>query len=412
MAGLPAGSAGFSVSPLHPGDPNKHRGLAAAPASGHIPARPDGLQRPHLRAPTPTPLPHTVTGGGLSGELSDWDLDARMTPSFPNYVPALRFYRVRTEGDPVLRRGLAEALVEQLHAILDRHPCAIMPVHVRHHWTTAVVRRVQDRLVTVIHDSARHPATARDMELHFSRDLCLEPPTIVAHAKQRRGSAECGLHVFLIGIWSVFGTRPLPREQLTPPRYLSLHAWRALLDDGQPLTRTLAATLVNSSEDVASLIGFVGAVRGGARRGGPSKSVRIGPSTSRCHLRYSITVPDKPQPPVPKDASLRPTHSARAQRAAAASFDPSELADAFVDQTPVPLSWFLSRAAISPLSDTKVELVRSFYLHCDPAGGFGLRSASLGLPPSRPTRLSGAGGLPTTISGMIGPSGASSGNAR
>ena len=90
------------------------------------------------------------------------DLDLRMAPAFPNYVPAALFYRVRTEERPSIRRDLARDLVARLLSILKRHSCAIMPVHVWYHWTTTVVRRVAGRLTTVVYDSARHPATARD----------------------------------------------------------------------------------------------------------------------------------------------------------------------------------------------------------------------------------------------------------
>ena len=127
------------------------------------------------------------------------DLELRMAPAFPNYVPAALFYRVRTEEHPSIRRDLGRDLVARRLSILERHSCAIMPVHVRYHWTTAVIRRVSGRLATVIYDSAQHPATAGDINFHFTRDLGLARPVIVAHAKQFRGSAECGLHVFFVG---------------------------------------------------------------------------------------------------------------------------------------------------------------------------------------------------------------------
>ena len=349
-----------------------------------------------------------ITGGGLEGELSNFDLDVRMLPSFPNYVEAVLFYEVRQEEDPAARGELAERLVARLHAILDRHACAIMPVHVRYHWTTAVVRRVQGRLVTVVYDSARHPATARDINFHFTRDLGLGPPTIVAHAKQRRGSAECGLHVFLIGAWAAYGTRPLPQAQLAPPDYISLHGWRALLAGGQPLTRGLTTTLMGACGDAAALIGFGAAVRGGAGRSGAARRsvitrpaasapfrIRAGPagpllniptpataaspaatptapslSTDPVgHLRYAIRMPRRPQPPPdPRTRAQRAhDHSERAQLDAAASWDPGELQDDFLRETPVPLAWFLSRATAEDLDAETVELVRAFYAFCTPA---------------------------------------------
>ena len=121
-------------------------------------------------------------------------------------------------------------------------------------------------LATVVYDSAQHPATARDINFHFTRDLGLERPTIVAHARQFRGSAECGLHVFLVGAcgaWAALGTRSLPQVQLTPPRHISLSTWRTLLADGRPLSRHLTALLADTCTDFASLIGFDDTVRGG-----------------------------------------------------------------------------------------------------------------------------------------------------
>ena len=301
------------------------------------------------------------------------DLDLRMAPAFPNYVPAALFYRVRTEERPSIRRGLARDLVARLLSILERHSCAIMPVHVRYHWTTAVVRRVAGRLTTVVYDSARHPATARDITSHFTRDLGLARPVIVAHAKQFRGSAECGLHVFFVGAWAAYGTRPLPQAQLTPPRYVSLHAWRALLTECRPLTQHLTALLAAACPDFASMIGFDDVVRGGAPTSaaiplsppadGPEGALGLGP------VRYSLDVPEEAPPVAHRTRARRSAHDADAQRAAAATFDPASLTEEFVVQTPVPLSWFLSRAASAGLSGATVALVREFYHHCDPGGG-------------------------------------------
>ena len=179
-----------------------------------------------------------------------------MPPAFPNYVPAALFYRVRTEEHPSIRRDLVRDLVARLLWILERPSCASMPVHVRYHWTMAVVRWVSGRLTPVVYDSARHPASARDITSHFTRDLGLAWLVIVAHTKHFRGSAECGLHVFFVGAWAAYGTKPLPQAQLTPPRYVSLHAWRAMLTECRPLTQHLTALLAAACPDFAFMIGF------------------------------------------------------------------------------------------------------------------------------------------------------------
>ena len=197
---------------------------------------------------------------------------------------------------------------------------------------------------TVVYDSARHPATARDITSHLTRDLGLARPEIVAHAKQFRGSAECGLHVFFVGAWAAYGTRPLPQAQLTPPRYVSLHLWRALLTECRPLTQHLTALLAAACPDFASMIGFDNVVRGGAPTSaaiplslladGPEGALGLG------LVRFSLDVPEEAPPVAHRTRARRSAHDADAQRAAAATFDPASLTEEFVVQTPVPLSTF------------------------------------------------------------------------
>ena len=298
----------------------------------------------------------------MDGELSDLDFDVRMAPAFPTYVLATLFYRVRTEVRPSVSRDLARGLVERLCPVLERHSYATMPVHVRYHWTTAVVRQISGRLTTVIYDSAQHPAAARDINFHFTRDLGLERLVIVAHTKQFAGSAECGPHILLVGAWAAYGARPLPQVQLTPPRHISLHAWLVLSTDGRPLSRQLTGLLTNACADFAALIGIDDSVRGGA----PATDVASSASTGG-PLRYSLDL--REEPVAHHTRARRSTHDASAQRAAAAAFDPVELTNDFIDQTPVPLTWFLSRAATVGLDAATVTIVQDFYRHCDPHGG-------------------------------------------
>ena len=65
----------------------------------------------------------------------------------------------------------------------------------------------------------------------------------------------------------------------------------------------------------------------------------------------------------------RSTRNANTQRAAAAAFDPAELPNDYIDQTPVPLTWFFSRAATTGPDAATVTIVQDFYRHCDPGGG-------------------------------------------
>ena len=131
--------------------------------------------------------------------------------------------------------------------------------------------------------------------------------------------------------------------------------------------------LAAACPDFASMIGFDDVVRGGAPASstiplsppadGPQGALELGP------VRYPLNVPEEPPPVAHRTHARRSTHDADAQRAAAATFNPAGLTEEFVVQTPVPLSWFLSRAASAGLSGAAVALVREFYHHCDPGGG-------------------------------------------
>ena len=84
-----------------------------------------------------------------------------------------------------------------------------------------MVRRVSGRLATVVYDFARHPATARDIGFHFTRNLGPEQLVIVAHAKHFWGSAECGLHACLVGAWAAYGTSPSGSIDPSLPHFLA-----------------------------------------------------------------------------------------------------------------------------------------------------------------------------------------------
>lgn len=303
-----------------------------------------------------------------------------MCPVFPNYVPAVLFYRVRREESPSVRGRLAEDLVHRIWRALRDYDYVIMPVHVRYHWTTAVIRRAGERLSTVVYDSARHPATGRDIIYHFTRDLGLDPPAIVAHARQQRGSAECGLHVFLVGAWLAHGTRPLPLEQTSPPALICLQAWRGLLRGPDPLHLPLVSALMEACPMAAALTGFGGSTgddrprhtgcstplhaAGAPDTRGPTDAPAVIPGV----LHYAISVPVRPPAPVaPSARARRSQHGARAQRGAAATFDPTELEAEYAREIPVPLARFLT--VCEGLCPETLDRVREFYAHCDPQGG-------------------------------------------
>ena len=147
-----------------------------------------------------------------------------------------------------------------------------------------------------------------------------------------------------------------------------------MLADGRPLSRQLTTLLADACADFAPHIGFIDIVQAGASSDGvasvaSSSSPTGGPRRAQgtCPLYFALEVPEELE--ARRTRTRRSTQDAGAQRAAAATFNPAQSADDFVDQTPVPLSWFLFGAASAHLDDATIALVLDFYHHCNPDGG-------------------------------------------
>jgi len=142
----------------------------------------------------------SVAGGDMHDCLSAAEIDRLVGPYLGGqYIHARMFYDARTATLD------SDAAVTELGTRLARptNTWSIMPVHVRHHWATAVVTND----TATIFDSAPSPITAKDFAKTFRR-LGRPAPVIICHARQPRGSNQCGLHVVLVAILAKTGRLP------------------------------------------------------------------------------------------------------------------------------------------------------------------------------------------------------------
>jgi len=170
-----------------------------------------------------TTNPTSVAAGDIHDCLTNIELDKYLSHLKP-YIPADRIYHARTSPDD----RLALQLAADIECTVRKHGYAIYAVHVRHHWTTAISFLRNDSIHTNIYDSAKAVMTARDMKKIYSR-MKMNLPTILAHAKQRRGSNECGLHVILIALWKTWSGNSLPTTNRRRAPEVSLAKWRNML---------------------------------------------------------------------------------------------------------------------------------------------------------------------------------------
>lgn len=181
----------------------------------------------------------TTPAGGLCAgdiyqQLSALDIDQLLATLTSEHrrLPARWFYDVRTQQIDY------DVAARDLAARIDNHGWQIVITHTRNHWATAFCGRNH----TVILDSAASPATARDYHRIFNR-LRRPQPVVLSHARQPRGSDECGLHPVLLTLLQ--GNR-IEREDdpYIPPESLSvldLKPWRDVL--AKHLERGTAPTM-------------------------------------------------------------------------------------------------------------------------------------------------------------------------
>eukprot|EP00760_Papus_ankaliazontas_P016224 PhM_4_TR16769/c0_g3_i2/m.75228 len=110
---------------------------------------------------------------------------------------------------------------------LNHCAAVLMPVHVRHHWATAIVEKASDGIRAVVYDSAPSPMTKRDITKCFR--LLRIPVRLLCVVRQPRESNQCGLHVVLFGMWLRVAPATLPQHQPSSIEVVNLSTWRAKL---------------------------------------------------------------------------------------------------------------------------------------------------------------------------------------
>ena len=188
-----------------------------------------------------------IKGGDFADCLDAKELDGALQCLGDHYISAFEFYYVRTgvKEPETLRKTIIQRA--------RKHQWIIMPTHIRHHWTTALIEAKQESFDVTIYDSAPHPATANDLRKVFAT-LRLPAPRIVCHARQQRGSNECGLHTILIAIWKWKYSRTLKKRQDETLQIISLKPWRAILLADRKAPEDVTYFL-NQAPDAAQIVG-------------------------------------------------------------------------------------------------------------------------------------------------------------
>lgn len=191
---------------------------------------PQPTKAPH---PTTTTAPITTTttsnmeisGGDIYHCLSASDIDSLVNPLLGQHVlPARFFYDVRTGRTSA---SLAERTIRSSVSTLR---WLLAPVHVRHHWASALIYLNEGSIETAVYDSCPSPITRRDFRILFQR-LHLGAPNIRCIIRQPAHSNECGLHVVLMALLQNRtdpSLRPFLPHSQNPP-FCSLSSWRPIL---------------------------------------------------------------------------------------------------------------------------------------------------------------------------------------
>lgn len=139
-----------------------------------------------------------LKGGEYDDCLTALDIDRLVGPVISGALSAMDLYRVRV-GD-----ASAEELRSDIEARLQNIRRVIAPLHVRHHWTTAVFQRAESETVVRVIDSAPSPGTARDItRLLTSMGIGQRHISITCPGRQPSGSNECGVHA-IVNAWRAF----------------------------------------------------------------------------------------------------------------------------------------------------------------------------------------------------------------
>lgn len=269
------------------------------------------------------PLPR---GGDIADCLSSDDINA-VTRHLCNtnlaICDAIAFYNARTKTSSTD----AEALGKELRSALQHHRHVLLPVHVRHHWASAVLTlQPSGRIQIIVYDSCPSMTTAKDMHHVFAR-MCLTRSdselTFMSHGRQPRDSVECGLHVILIGMALRYGklrSTPLPRNEPLPQA--SLNGWRRILEpvvnqDGA-LSPARLHELVAAAPEACALVNIsVDAFPDGAHpsaSANPNNAIEGGAQSAAAPLRPFVTLCTAKCPSLPRQKKQRTASSTRDPR--------------------------------------------------------------------------------------------------
>ena len=193
-----------------------------------------------------------VQGGNIHGALSNHNIDNCIAQLIPSYIPSREIYDYRTELNPTVQQELGASIRMKISQRLHKYGYVLLPVHVRYHWTAAIIvgQRISEA-TAIIYDSARSKVTKADIHTIFKK-LGLPEPTIHSIGKQPRGTDQCGLHVILVAyIIDDLKTQKIPTLK---PRILDLDSWRKLLEESGEHTVTWSKGLKNELENSAPAI--------------------------------------------------------------------------------------------------------------------------------------------------------------
>lgn len=141
-----------------------------------------------------------VSGGNYDDCLTADEIDRLTMPiiSSDRLLSAMELYLVRTG------QSSSQSLIERLRGMLSTCGSSVIaPLHVRHHWTTAVFTTKAGQVDAMVLDSAPSPITAKDIRHLLLKQLTVRAVEIVSPGRQPHGSNECGVHA-IVNAWRAF----------------------------------------------------------------------------------------------------------------------------------------------------------------------------------------------------------------
>lgn len=157
------------------------------------------LKRTTRTKPRSPPLSTVIKGGSLEDCLSSRDIDGLVAALLPeNYLHATFLYDIRTG------RKQATSGLRTIVARATRYKFVLAPLHVRHHWCTALFTHTGGKTEMHILDSAPSATTQRDIDT-LSRRLGVRLSGIRAPLVQPPHSNQCGLFVLLYACMCALG---------------------------------------------------------------------------------------------------------------------------------------------------------------------------------------------------------------